>query len=574
MSPLAQPPDDGRAPGSRRPRERPVRPASGEIREYLRGDGGKTFSLRVTIPAWIPMGPGQARRQTLPLGRDDDGWTRELAEKELERVLAHLTLGHWPIPKESPATSNGESPASSNGELSVVECGVAWIDRHPGWAPRTIDDRQWRLDHLQPFWSVLTPSQVTIASVDDFKAFKERESQRLKAAIDARTPERYESSGAVRRPLSGSSLNKLLAMLAMILEEVQERHGWGPGPNIARGSRRRSSTKKPRREFLEGDEAALFVIAARHIDRWPVAASEELFIETMRLRDDEKLPWREVARRTRVGPSTAHYRYRIAKAPHDIGSWEAMAIMLLAGGMRATECGDMTLEDLAVLNRHFVVPGTKTDGAARTSDMTDGVYQRMTEYVRTRRHDDPQSPAFPNACGESRDRHSVGWCVERVAKRAGLLAERDGLPFPSRVTPHDLRRTCVALLLSPPHPYDLGFVKKHVGNTSSELVLDIYNRLMERADRSDPAAEFDRILFGEPQTKPAADGRGEHERASFNATPVTSMTQANPVSAAGRLRASEAQPHVAPEVYNGSVEFGRSPSSSMRILSGAFDPHR
>jgi integrase len=314
--------------------------------------------------------------------------------------------------------------------------------------------------------------------------------------------------------LSGRSINKLIAMIAMILEEAQERDGWGPGPSIARGHRRKAKTEKPRRTFLEGDAAARFVLAARHIDRCPIASSEEPFIETMRLRDDEKLPWREVARRTRVGLSTAHYRYRVAKAPHDIGPWEAMAIMLLASGMRATECGDMTLEDLAVLDRHFVVPGTKTASAHRTSDMTDGVYERMTQFVHTRRHDDPKSPAFPNAQGKSRDRHSVGWFVERVASRARLLAERDGLPFPRHVTPHDLRRTCVALLLSPPHPYDLAFVKEHVGNTSSELVLDIYNQLREHADRSAPAAEFDRILFSKSPKKPEADGQNGVRRSS------------------------------------------------------------
>jgi hypothetical protein len=82
------------------------------------------------------------------------------------------------------------------------------------------------------------------------------------------------------------------------------------------------------------------------------------------------------------------------------------------------------------------------------------------------------------------------------------------------VTPHDLRRTCVALLLSPPHPYDLAFVKEHVGNTSSELVLDIYNQLREHADRSAPAAEFDRILFSKSPKKPEADGQNGVRRSS------------------------------------------------------------
>ena len=103
--------------------------------------------------------------------------------------------------------------------------------------------------------------------------------------------------------------------------------------------------------------------------------------------------------------------------------------------MRATENADLTLGDLAVvLERHFVVPGTKTVNAARSSVMTDGVYKRMTQYVHSRRGDDLASPAFPNALGKQRDRHSVAWFVDRVADRARLLAERENRPFPRRDT--------------------------------------------------------------------------------------------------------------------------------------------
>jgi len=201
---------------SARGRERAVRPANGEIRCYTRHDGGLTYSLRITIPAWILLPAGHARRRTLPLGRDDQGWTEERALKELDRVLAHLTLGHWPIP--DPRTRG------SSDELSVVECGRAWIERHPEWPQNTRNDRLWRLRNLEPFWSMLTPSQADVSLVDDYRAFKVRESQRLQAAIDAGTPELWDSAGdsigAVRRSLSHGSINKFIAMLAMILDEA------------------------------------------------------------------------------------------------------------------------------------------------------------------------------------------------------------------------------------------------------------------------------------------------------------------------------------------------------------------
>lgn len=455
-----------------------------------RKDGGDTYSVRVTLPADMPLPPGQTRRPTLAVGRDTEGCTPEDAAQDRLRILAEIATYGWPLPH-----MNGSKPH----ELTVFACGQAWIERTAEWSDRTREDRAWRLGHMRAFWSTITPSQTTVLLVKQFRANLINESKRRQHAIDARAAERRRgkpSNGRLPKPLSNGSINKIMATLAEILKDAKKSYSWGPGAPVVRNAHKPLKVKKPDRNWLEGDEVRLFRRAAKHIDLWPKASSELPFLETVRLRDNDKLPWKEIAARTGVPASTAHYRYQRAKSEPAIGPTEAMAIMLIAGGMRATECGDMTLGDLAVLERHFIVPGTKTASAPRTTDMTDAVYKSMKEYVDSRRHEDRSAPAFPNSNGEQRDRHSVEWFVERVATRAQLLAERDETTFPTGLRPHDLRRTCVAQLLV--HGYDLGFVKDHIGNQNDRLVLEVYNNLQKRKDRSEQARALDKTLFDDP----------------------------------------------------------------------------
>ena len=91
-------------------------------------------------------------------------------------MLAHLTLGHWPIPDET--------NVASSDELSVVECGRAWLERHPSGA----EHQKRSALEAEPSRAVLVGAEAIagdVLLVDHYKAEKVRESDRLRAAIDA-----------------------------------------------------------------------------------------------------------------------------------------------------------------------------------------------------------------------------------------------------------------------------------------------------------------------------------------------------------------------------------------------------
>jgi integrase len=463
-----------------------VRPHKTQVRREQRSDGGITYSLRPTIPRHIALGPGQGRRPTLCLGRDTDGWTKERASAWARRVDAALAQGIWPLP---------ELAADTTTERSIIECGRDMIARHPEWDADTRNDAEWRLSLLDPFWSDVTPGQATALLVENYRAAMVREANRLKAAVAAERPER-DARNRIKRGLARSSINKALAMLARTLDDARKLYHWGPGGHIARGRDVRLPTEKPRRKSLEADETRLFLQAARHIDRWPVLNAAATAAEVVLLRDDQRLPWREIATSVGKAMSTVHYLYHRAKAPESIGRHEALALALVSSAIRASEAAMMTLEDLTERAATMAVRGTKTAAADRRVDMTHRVAERLGQYVRSRAGKPERVAAFPTSSGAFRDRHSVYKFVQSVAKRARYLAAEQGRHFPRHFSTHDLRRTSAALRLA--CGFDLAYIIDQIGHDDDgRLVLEVYNEVQKRMDRSKYEAAFDEALFGD-----------------------------------------------------------------------------
>jgi hypothetical protein len=86
------------------------------------GKGQRSFALRV----WA-----YGKREYLTLGRPEDGWTTQQAERELQIVLRDVDLGVWgqPLP-------NGITPHKLRhvlwGERQVAPCDLAKELRHRG----------------------------------------------------------------------------------------------------------------------------------------------------------------------------------------------------------------------------------------------------------------------------------------------------------------------------------------------------------------------------------------------------------------------------------------------------------
>jgi hypothetical protein len=67
-----------------------------------------------------------------------------------------------------------------------------------------------------------------------------------------------------------------------------------------------------------------------------------------------------------------------------------------------------------------------------------------------------------------------------------------GMPPLAHITPHSLRRTYITIALLA-NNYDIKWVMDQVGHADSNMTMDVYNQLQQRAKR-EHGASFDRLI--------------------------------------------------------------------------------
>ncbi len=149
--------------------------------------------------------------------------SREDAETELRHVLADVERGIWQPPREV------DHPNEPSALPSFHEYAEGWWLRNEGrFALSTRLDYRLRLEsHLLPHFKDLRLDEISFDQVEDYIAAKLGE----------------------RRPLSPSSINMTLTLLAAILDTAVERDLIARNP--ACGKRRRVRERAPRRSYLE-----------------------------------------------------------------------------------------------------------------------------------------------------------------------------------------------------------------------------------------------------------------------------------------------------------------------------------
>lgn len=324
-------------------------------------------------------------------------------------------------------------------------------------APRTVEDYRWRLvRHLLPLFASHRPSEIDFRLVEGFKREKLKEREAIRAARAVGVPLR-ELNGQPRRPLSNKSINKLLELLAQILDDASEslfderrRAAWS---NPARGRRRRLKVSRKPRSFLEADELETLIEAGGDLDRlrWK-DGKEELALEIRRLRDRKTWPWKKIARSVGVAESTAIYLYRRLEDPPGQRTLVRRAIVatLGCGGLRNTELCDLDWTDLVFAHRKIRVADAKTPAGVREVAMTPRLLEEVLAYRSTLGEVMHDSPAFPTGRGTGRNKDNLNARVLKPAiRRADELRAHRGLPaLPPAVTVHTLRRTYVSLMLA------------------------------------------------------------------------------------------------------------------------------
>jgi integrase len=327
---------------------------------------------------------GVRRFLTLP-----DGTTRAQAEQELRNVLADVRRGVW-RPDVKPAQAPPSMP-------SFHEFASAWFDaKRPELAPKTEVDYRWRLsNHLLPHFEHHRLNEITIEVVDGYRTAKVRQARRLTAA--------REAGEDVPKPLSATSINMTIRLLAAVLEQAVE-YGY-IDRNPASGAKRLLRQPKPLRSYLQPEQVAALLAAAGSLDADARAS--------------------------------------------DTGRRRPLFATLTLAGLRISEGLDLRWRDVNLAARKLRVVQSKTDAGVREVDISPTLAELLGEYRTRSRYTDPDDLVFPTGKGRRdnpsniRNRYLAG-AVERANERLGKV----GVELIGKVSPHSLRRTYASLLLA------------------------------------------------------------------------------------------------------------------------------
>src|SRR5215211_2800668 len=211
---------------------------TGQFTVEVLADGTRAFRLRFRAL-------GQRHREVLHERAGcacgcGGGWNERAARAELGNVLARVRAGVWE-PREPPATPE---PTSDSAMPTFHEYASAWLaakrqgvlDDKPIDA-NTESDYRWRLTrHLLPYFAAHPVDGIDAELCLAFKEHKLKEASEIREALAAGADLR-DRHGRRMRPLSASSIRKLVDTLAAILDDAIEDQVIDRNP--ARGKRMR-----------------------------------------------------------------------------------------------------------------------------------------------------------------------------------------------------------------------------------------------------------------------------------------------------------------------------------------------
>jgi len=239
------------------------RKPSGQVIER-RTATGVTYALRFRA---------YGERRYITLGTNDDGWSRQRAERELAHVLADVDRGIW----KATVAPVGDVPVDPN----FHEFASEWLAaREPELRPATIQDYTWQLTHhLLPFFHAHRLSQITVAEVDRYREHKVREGI-----------------------IAAESINKTITRLGQFLAVAEERDLIARHPvRVNTRNRKLKAPRKPPIYLDRAEQIAVLLEAASQLDAGKQArtSGRRGFIATLafaglRIHEVSDLTWRDV----------------------------------------------------------------------------------------------------------------------------------------------------------------------------------------------------------------------------------------------------------------------------------------
>ena len=407
----------------------------------------RSFSLRFRA---------YGKRWVIKLGRPEDGWTTEMAERELAVVLRDVDLGTWRPPQPDAAPVKEVDPSFH--EFASDWYATKELEVEPNTANHYRNDLT---NHLLPFFKKHHLSHITVAEVDRYRQHKVREAAEITAAAESGKPmmvsyvDRLGRSYRRRaRPLSARSINMHIDLLAQILAVAVD-HGHLPS-NPAVGKRRRMKVSRPRPVHLDSAEQIAILLEAARPAR------------SRRSRDRRhRPPWPHVE-----------------PAPPELHDWPARSARH-AAPRRRTSVGDRSDAVARRRPRQRAVrgrPGQDRRGHMREVDMLPLLREILTEHKAASERTRPNDPVFVTATGRARSRHNLRQDVvdASVAHAHRLADERGVQPLPLGITPHKLRHTFASILVA--IGKDPTYVMQQLGHTDPAFTLRVYAHAMRRSE--------------------------------------------------------------------------------------------
>jgi integrase len=420
------------------------RRSTGGVLERLRKDGTRTFALRFKVDVERD-GRVVRERQFVNLGSEADGWTRERADRELEETLVLVERGFWRPPERSRAPAIPAPKA----EPTFHEYASEWFARREaeGLAEKSRVELRWSLSsHLLPFFRDHLLSEITVREIEAYKLAKLAEREALKAEQAAwLAADPKERGPRPRRPLSNSTINRMLRVLGRILEAAVDEELIGKNPVSAK---RHLKAEKPSRPWVEPEQLPSLLDAAL---------------------DEEG--------RAGVG---------------------RVLLGLLAGtGVRIGEALDLVWGDLDLGTGTLHVRRSKTAAGVRSVDLSAALREELALWRADARFTAPSDPVVHTSRGRKTSPSNVRRDVLRPAvAAANARLEALGIaPIASNLGLHGLRRTYATLARL--NGEDLDYVGDQLGHTDPSFTLRVYRQTpRSRRDRLAPThrKEYDRAL--------------------------------------------------------------------------------
>jgi integrase len=391
--------------------------------------------------AWAIRFRAGGKRRYVALGTADEGWNRQRAEAELRHTLADVERNAWQPYEPEPVEAPSEVPTFHTFASEWYEAGAA------EWRVRTRIDYRWRLtSHLLPHFASYPLSAITVEEVDRFRTAKVRESERLNAqrkAQAAKPP--AERKQPLPRPLSHGSINKLIRLLAAILEQAVE-YGY-LDRNPAQGRKRLLRESKPSRSYLQPEQVAALLTAAGELDA-----------------------------EARAG---------------DTGRRRPLLATLTLAGLRISEALALRWRDVNLADRRLRVIEAKTGAGVREVNLTPTLQEVLSEYRTRTRHHRAGELVFPTAEGRRDGPSNVRRrFLAKAVERANEALQENGKAPIASATPHSLRRTFISLLLAT--GADVPYVMAQAGHVDPKMTLGIYAQVI--TTRTDHGAALDGLV--------------------------------------------------------------------------------